>query len=330
MLRTLLVLIINLILFSSVLAAAKAQTAKMGMHVLNKEDALEAVTLLRTQDPTGESWVYMTIPFTLDDVHKTLEWQTFFDQAKAQKIVPIIRLVTDAQEGIWQIPTRKDVIDQLTALGSLEWPIPERRVLIYNEVNHAQEWGGKLDPAGYARMFRFASLWADAMGKNFIIMPAAMDLAAANGHTTREAFAYLDAMAAEDTEIFSYADAWNSHSYPNPAFSAPPTSQGKNSLRGYEYELAYLAQKGISELPVYITETGWEENTKTARYLTKYYQYALNNIWLPDARIVAVTPFIFKGDPGPFARFSFISADGKPTLQHAALAKVLGASTIRQ
>lgn len=327
MLRTLLVLAINLFLTLLTAGVVQAQVAKMGMHVLTKEEVPEAVSLLQTQDPTQQQWYFVTIPYTLADVEKSTEWQRFFDNARNLRVIPIVRLVTVAEGGVWKIPTRKNVVDQINTLSKLEWPTSERRIIIFNEVNHAKEWGGTIDPAEYTRVFRFASLWASSLQKNFIVMPAAMDLAAPNGAATKEAFTYLEAMIKEDEEIFLYADAWNSHSYPNPAFSAPPTARGKNSLRGYEYELDFLAAQGISDLPVYITETGWEQNKKTSRHLTSYYQYALEHIWLPDSRVVAVTPFIFKGAPGPFAQFSFVSAEGKPTLQHNALAKVLGASS---
>jgi hypothetical protein len=88
-----------------------------------------------------------------------------------------------------------------------------------------------------------------------------------------------------------------------------------------------LEKKGITTLPVYITETGWVENRTTSRYLANYYLYAFKNIWMPDSRIVAVTPFVFAGAPGPFSTFSFTTANGKPTLQYNALKKVLGTST---
>lgn len=329
MLRIFLALTINLILLTVIASVqpVAAATAKMGMHVLHKEDVQEVVELLEGQNTDEtELWYYITIPYTLEDANKPVEWQAFFNQAKELRVIPIVRLVTEVEGDTWRIPTRKDVVMQLDALSALEWPTSRKRVIIFNEVNHAKEWGGSIDPAEYTRTLRFASLWARSLDSNFLVLPAAMDLAAPNGSQTREAFSYLEAMVAEDPEILTYADAWNSHSYPNPAFSAPPTARGKNSLRGYEHELAFLEKQGITDLPVYITETGWEENARTSKNLTGYYQYALDNIWLPDDRIVAVTPFIFKGSPGPFSQFSFISADGKPTLQHIALSKVLGAS----
>lgn len=297
----------------------------MGMHLLHPEELSLALPLLRIQDPKEEKWVYVTIPYSLEDVGKPKDWQNFFDLAKKEKVVPIVRLVTRAHNGVWLKPSYFDVVTQLNSLNKLDWPTQEKHIIVFNEVNHAKEWENEIDPADYAKIFRFSSQWAKALDQNFVILPAAMDLAAPNGKVTLEAFNYLEQMLEFDPEIFRYADAWNSHSYPNPAFSAPPTNRGKNSLRGFEYELAFLAKHGYEAMPVFITETGWEYNKTTARKLDQYYQYALENIWLKDERIVAVTPFVFRGAPGPFAGFSFLGADGKPTVHHQALSRVLGA-----
>ena len=324
--------IILLLVFSayflcSIPQIAFAETAKMGMHVLSMQEVQPAVQLLRAQEKDTEHWYYITIPFTKADVAKEAEWHAFFVQAKALKVVPIVRLATVPDDASWEIPDRKTVVDQLNLLARLEWPTSERRIIIFNEVNHAKEWGNTIDPVAYAEIFRFSSQWARSLQKNVIIMPAAMDLAAPSGSVTRDAFAYLESMYAFDNEIFSYADAWNSHSYPNPAFSAPPQRTGINSLYGYQHELKYLEKKGVASLPVYITETGWVENRATSRNLATWYEYAFSKIWLPDDRVVAVTPFVFQGAPGPFASFSFLTSDGKPTLHYAALEKVLGANT---
>lgn len=320
-------LLFSVLLLCSVATTASAQTAKMGMHVLSMDEVEPAVTLLREQQKDTDHWYYITIPFTIADLEREREWQQFFNRAKDLHVIPIVRLATVPKGAVWVIPTQKNIVDQLTVLAHLEWPTPERRVLIFNEVNHAKEWGNSIDPVQYAELFRFSSLWAHSLQKNFIIMPAAMDLAAPNGSVTRDAFAYLDAMHAYDQAIFSYADAWNSHSYPNPGFSAPPQRLGRNSLYGYQHELAYLEKKGVASLPVYITETGWEQNRATSNNLARYYKFAFEKIWQPDNRVIAVTPFVFNGAPGPFASFSFISAEGKPTLHYDALKKVLGANT---
>jgi hypothetical protein len=296
------------------------ETAKMGIHILNTTELQQAKELVALED--SEAWHYMTIPFTLSDIEKEKEWQAFFDAAREEKVIPLVRLTTSAENGAWKVPNKREITQQIAVLSRLTWPTDARHIIVFNEVNHAKEWGGNIDPAEYAEILSFTKNWANTEGKNYVVLPAAMDLAAPNGSATREAFSYMTAMYAADPEVFTGLGGWNSHSYPNPAFSASPQAKGKNTLRGYEYELAFLKGKAERDLPVYITETGWEDSAKTSRWLTSYYQYALQHIW-SDPRIVAVTPFVFKGDPGPFTRFSFVKGDNTPTRQYSALQAAL-------
>lgn len=291
----------------------------MGVHILTTYELKEARELLATDQ---DEWHFVTIPYTLSDIEDTKRWQEFFDEAKKLRLIPLVRLTTKFENGAWQPPTRKDIVTAISTLARLNWPTDQKHIIIYNEVNHAPEWGGKIDPADYAAKLRFAGDWARAENANFVVLPAAMDLAAPNGPRTMEAFTYLRAMLAADPTVFEVIDIWNSHSYPNPAFSAPANRRGQNSLRGFEYELEFIARETGRELSVMITETGWEENGRTRGRLENYYQYAYREIW-SDERILAVTPFLLRGAPGPFAGFSLLSDAGEPTEQYRALRRVM-------
>lgn len=288
----------------------------LGIHILSPTE-LEAADALISADDQN-SWHYVTIPFGLADLEKKAEWQKFFNQAKDKKVIPIVRLVTQAEGAAWRQPNRKQITDQISFLKNLDWPTDKKHIVIFNEVNHAKEWGSQLDPVGYTEVLRFSAQWAHAENANFVVLPAAMDLAAPNGGVTMEAFNYLEQMYASDPEIFNYIDAWNSHSYPNPGFSSAPQRTTQNSLRGFEHELAYLKKKTDKDFQVYITETGWVSNRATAPWLESYYTYALQHIW-SDPRVVAVTPFVLQGAPGPFAGFTFLDERGQPTSHYRAL-----------
>ncbi|MDQ5950781.1 MAG: hypothetical protein QG639_57 [Patescibacteria group bacterium] len=314
-------LFISLFLLFGVANVASAdQTSKLGIHILNTGELTPAEQLLQVEG--SDQWQYVTIPFTLDDTQKLEDWQAFFDEAKRKKIIPLVRLTTRFEDGAWQVPNRRQLVLLVTALGHLDWPTDQKHIIVFNEVNHSKEWGGTIDPEEYAGTLEFVSNWARSENKNFVILPAAMDLAAPNGYETKEAFTYLNEMYKSDPEIFSYIDAWNSHSYPNPGFSSSPQRTGKNSLRGFEHELSYLKQKTNKDFDVYITETGWEDNRTTARWLTSYYNYAMQHIW-SNPQVKAVTPFVLKGSPGPFAGFSFLSGDDKPTRQYIAFRNMI-------
>lgn len=319
--RKLFGLTIGFFLFFS--SAAQVSAAEvLGVHILSTGELDAASRLVKTEE-RKDQWDYVTIPFTFADIPRRVEWQRFFYQARELKFQPIVRLATRFEDDAWIVPTRKDIVQMAAALSSLDWPIPEERiVVVFNEPNHENEWGGSLDPEAYAGILQFTVDWLHTEQKNYVVLPAGLDLAAPNGRDTMEAFTYLGRMFRAYPEVLETLDGWTSHSYPNPAFSASPTATGKTSLRGYQHELEFLKRYTNKDFPVYITETGWVENRSTARWLPQYYQYAVDHVW-SDPRVRAVTPFVLQGAPGAFAQFSFFDAEGKPTQQFDAYQKAL-------
>lgn len=303
--------------------SARAQeTEKLGMHVLRPAE-LSEVRQLYGDD--GQ-WHYVTLPLPLADVHNNhAEWQAAFAQADELRLIPIVRLVTRFENGAWQQPNRRELISYFEFLDTLPWPTDKRHIVVFNEVNHAAEWGGSLEATSYTRVLRFVADWAHSEGRGYVVLPAGLDLAAPNGSSTREAFTYLREMASADPEIFTVIDAWNSHSYPNPAFSAAPQLKGKNMVNGFEYELAYLKEKTGRDFEVFITETGWSLSPATQKWLSQYYQYARQHVW-SHPQVVAVTPFVLRGAPGPFAAFSLLDAAGAYTAQATAIKKAADGS----
>lgn len=300
--------------------AAQAKGEVLGVHILHPYEVNDVVDMFSVAE--SDTWRYVTIPLSLDDLKKQAEWQDFFRAARDKKIVPVVRLTSRFENGAWKVPNRKEITDLVDFLSNLEWPTDDRYIIVFNEVNHASEWGGTIDPVAYAETLRFTAQWAHSEGKNFRVLPAAMDLAAPNGSSTREAFSYLEAMLAVDPSIFEVVDVWNSHSYPNPGFSSSPTRTAQNSLRGFEHELAWLKTKTGRELKVMITETGWVATPQTRQWLESYYTYAIQHIW-SNPQVLAVTPFLLRGDPGPFRSFSFLDKDNRPTAQYLALQRAL-------
>jgi hypothetical protein len=321
----------NLLLIASFLciwtlnvqATLAFESSKLGIHILSVDEIEHAKELVSLNDQEDQ-WNYVTIPLVLADLQNKKEWQNFFDTCQRLKIIPLVRLATtyNSQLDMWEIPTRRNLVDQISFLSSLRWPTNQKYIIIFNEVNHAKEWGGEINPYEYARVLRFVANWAHTEQKNYVVLPAGLDLAAPSGTKTQDAFAYLTEMLKEDPEIFEVVDVWNSHSYPNPGFSSSPERYAQNSLRGYEFELNFLKQKTGRDFKVMITETGWRESPQLSRWLSSYYAYAFEHIWSDD-RILAVTPFVLKGSPGPFSGFSFLDANNQPTNQFRALKSAL-------
>ncbi len=312
-LSSLLVATTVLLLNGSTVSAV--ESSKVGIHILHPLQIPQAKELVEN---SADEWQYVTIPVTLADIDRPDVWEEFFSDAGEHKIIPIVRLATEFEDGNWQKPTRHDVVVLLDFLQQFEWPTDQKHIIIYNEVNHMTEWGGEIAPEEYAAILEFAADWAHTEQVGFVVLPAAMDLAAPNGPKTAEAFTYWNQVLASRPEILDKIDAWNSHAYPNPGFTSSPRISGKNRIDGFLYELAYLKKYTDREFPIYITETGWRDTTLTSARLHEYYQYADDHVW-NDERIVAVTPFVLQGAPGPFAEFSFLDETSKPTVQGLAL-----------
>lgn len=327
-----------LILTLCLTTPSSAQAVGFGVHILNTEELDKAIELLTpeekksnktTSQPTETNNIlgYVTIPFTLDETELDdyERWQKFFKICQKNNIVPLVRMTSnyDAESDSWRVPNRAELVTMLDFLNSLDWPQPTKHLIVFNEVNHAKEWGDKINPESYVEVLRFTSAWAKTSDNNFFILPAALDLAASNGNETCEAFNFLNKMLAYDPDFLTYIDAWNSHSYPNPNFSSAPTKTGQNSLRGFEYELRWLAKNNPErDWQVFITETGWQDNASTGHRLDDYYNYAYRNIW-SNSQVVAVTPFLLQGDPGPYTAFSFIKSNGEATRQYDAFQNIL-------
>lgn len=319
------VVVLLVVVFGQPTLANAYEAEVLGIHVLGPHDREYAVKLLKSEH-NQEKWHYLTVPLALKDLDHLEEWRDFFERCKREKFVPIVRLATRVEGDTWTIPTRKEIVSLFEFMNKLSWPTENRYVIAFNEVNHAKEWGGRLDPVGYTQTLEFVTNWAHTERFDYKVMPAAMDLAAPNAIGHMEAFNYLSQMLAANPWIFDHIDYWNSHSYPNPAFSSSPTMTGQNSLRGFEHELNFIQNKTGRKMEVFITETGWVDNRYTRPWLTNYYLYALQHIWT-HPQVKGVTPFLLRGAPGPFSSFSFFDESGNPTVMFKALREgVLGAS----
>lgn len=307
--------------FGQCVRPAKAQAEVLGIHLLYPSEIASAEKLLATKDGSTH---YVTVPFTFDDLNHKDRWQAFFRDAHSARLKPLVRLTTRFEAGHWVIPDRYDVMKMTAFLSSLDWRSDELTIILFNEPNHANEWGGKVDPESYGKLADFAADWFKTETKKYVVLPAGMDLAAPNSIDTMEAFAFWKRAEAQSSGIFDKFDGWTSHSYPNPGFASNPWRTEKNSLRGYQHELTFLSGFTKKKFAVYITETGWNHNTLSSREIQQYYQVAYKMIWNSDPRIKAVTPFLLQGGRGIFAPFSFLDALGRPTKAYAVYQEILG------
>ncbi len=278
---------------------------KVGVHILEASEIDLAAKLV------GENG-YVTVVIRSDD--RNLEkWQTFMDKCHELKLIPIVRLATYPEGENWVKPTIFEPVDFANFLNSLEWPTKERLVIVYNEPNRAQEWGGELNPGEYAYQLSSTIDRLKQLSADFIVMPAGFDAAAPNNHALMDEFVFLRQMQIAVSNIFQKISAWSSHSYPNPAFAQNPWYQnGKMGIRGYQHELTFLQYNfGVSGLPVYITETGWNQEIVGEKAVANYFESAFKEIWT-EPYLKAITPFLLTAGAGDFKKFSLTNTNGEP------------------
>lgn len=286
---------------------------KAGIHLLDPSEVSQAQTVVNS---SGGDWGYVTVPIQPSDRDQT-KWQTFMHNCKEKHLIPIIRITTIPLGGTWDTARDTDLVDFANFLGELDWPIENRYIVLFNEVNRDTEWGGTVDPAAYTRIVRNAYAIFKERSKDFFMLGPALDSALPNSATSMSSAAYMQGMQKEDPRVFSYFDGWASHSYPNPGFSAAPTKTGWQSIVSYKTEMAAL---NLAPKPVFITETGWDQTVLPGAKIEGYWKQAYT-LWNQDANVVAVTPFILQGGD-QFAKFSLYSGSGEINPSGSALISI--------
>lgn len=292
---------------------------KFGIHILFPGEISEAAKLINSN---GGEWGYVTIPIQAGD-RDLVKWQKFMEDAKKYHVIPLIRLATEGDyfnTKVWRKPKLEDVLDFANFLDSLDWPIKNRYVIIFNEVNRSDEWGGQANPSEYAEILNYAASVFKLKNPDFFVISAGLDNAAANNaNLTFNEYNFLKIMNDEIPGIFERIDGLASHSYPNPAFSSSPAKSDKESVASFKHETNLIQTfTNNKNLPVFITETGWSKKNVSESIISQYYKDVFSNVW-SDENIVAVTPFLLRATAGPFTFFSFINKDGTPDMQYKSI-----------
>ncbi len=285
---------------------------KIGVHILFPTEISQASDLVNS---SGGDWGYVTIPIQAGNKDLVI-WQKFMDDAAKMHIIPIVRISTDDDyfnTTVWRKPTYLDIQDFANFLNSLNWPTKNRYVIIFNEPNRGDEWGGTPNPGEYATLLSYAVNVFKSKNPDFFIISAGFDNAAiTNGTDSMDEFDYMKAMNDAVPGIFNQIDGIASHSYPNPAFSASPQKQDGESIASYRFEQQLAAQMSNKQLPIFITETGWSNKILSNATISSYYQTAFSSVWT-DPSIVAITPFLLQGSGSPFADLSLMDSSHNPT-----------------
>ncbi len=282
---------------------------KFGIHlaVPNESDINKAAELINS---SGGKWGYITLVIQ-DNDRNSGKWQEIFNQLRRKHLIPIIRLATSPQGAVWKKPAKVDADGWASFLNGLNWPVKDRYIVLFNEPNHAAEWGGTVDAKDYAEVAAAFAQQLKTKNSDFFVMLSGFDASAVSSATSEDEVVFLQQMLQAKPDLFNYLDGWVSHSYPNPGFAGSPDDSGRGTIRGYEWELNYLKSLGVSkDLPVFITETGWSNEAVSLEQIGQNYVAAFA-LWVADSRVRAVTPFIFNYQQQPFLKFSWQKPDSE-------------------
>lgn len=291
---------------------------KFGIHLISPTptESSPAASLVNS---SGGDWGYITVLIE-DRDRKKDKWQEFFNDLRRRHLIPLVRIATHPEGESWKIPNTGEENEWADFLNNLNWPTKNRYVIVFNEPNHATEWGNKVDARAYAQVLDAYITALKNKSEDFFILNAGFDASAPQQIPNyQDEVSFMQEMNNAVPGIFEKLDAWDSHSYPNPGFVGSPTATGRGTVGTWYWELQQLRNLGVSKiLPVFITETGWKHaeglayspNFPTSEKVAEFYQTAFENAWNSE-RIVAVTPFLLTYEQSPFDHFSFKMQDSK-------------------
>jgi len=277
---------------------------KFGIHIISAtpDESSPAASLVNTNG----DWGYVTFLIESKDRNEN-KWQEFFNDLRRRHLIPIVRLATKPINDYWERPYEKEYEAWADFLDKLNWPTKNRYVVVYNEPNHAKEWGNFVDPKNYAEVLDQTVTALKSKHRDFFVLNAGFDASAP--HQPPQYFdeeLFLKEMEKTVPGIFNKLDGWASHSYPNPAFAGSPNAYGRGTVSGWMWELQVLRNLGLTKnLPVFITETGWKRSKGlSSELIGEYLQTAFLNAWSSN-QIMAVTPFLLNYQEPLFEDFSF-------------------------
>lgn len=298
------------VLIMKEISAQEVNNNKFGIHLAQPhfEDLIKVKELVNSN---GGDWGYVTLVIQENDRNQQ-KWQDIFDRLRRLHLIPIIRLATKPEGENWRRPKPDEAQAWADFLDSLNWVVKDRYVILFNEPNHASEWGGEVDPISYQETVLAFARALKQKNKDFFLMLSGFDASAPHQPPKYwDEVIFLKTVFSDGNikkELEELISGWASHSYPNPDFAGSPFAFGRGSIRTYQWELNLLKELGANKsLPVFITETGWKRNNYglNEEVVANYFKLAFENVWLVDEQIKAATPFIFDYQMNPFLDFSW-------------------------
>jgi hypothetical protein len=248
----------------------------------------------------GGDWGYITITLVDQDRNDPSRLQRILNQCAHRHLTPIIRVATrfDLRTATWSRPEWDGPYRWRELFSDLQWPTTLKYVVVGNEPNLGREWGGEVDPGGYAR---YLDKWLEAFADDpsFRIFNGALDASNDTSMPDRmDEFEFIDAMREEVPSLVDRLHGWASNPY-----HFWWGTEARFTYKAYEAELDYLGR----DMPVIVMEFHAfeiDEPRMVAEYYAEAYDY-----WLADPRIIAITPFFWNPESDSFWMYQ-VNPDG--------------------
>lgn len=252
---------------------------KMGVHT-RLTDEVEAWKIKRTLEMVremGAPWIVEYFPWAYrEPAPGFFDWShsdLVIDHAERQGLAVIARLgmvpgwarPADSASSLLPPERYEDFGDYVYAfVARYGRRVPA--IVIWNEPNLALEWGFQpLDPEGYTRLLAVAYERAHEADPNVIVLGGALapTLAPSGSDQAMNDLAYLRRMLAAGAGRVMDGLAVHAYGWNLPA-NDPPDPQVIN-FRRIELARQLLLDFGHEDMPVYITEGGWNDHPRWTR-----------------------------------------------------------------
>jgi hypothetical protein len=273
----------------------------------------------------GGDWGYVTVVLVDEDRIDPPGVRRLFEWCATLHLTPIVRIGTrfDAVARSWLRPKLTDPHVWRVFFEQLRWPTAARYVLVGNEPNLGREWGGAVDPAGYAD---YLTAWLDVFqhDERYQIFNGALDASNDTLLPDRmDEFEFIDAMRLARPDIFERLDGWASSPY-----HFWWGTERRYTYRAYESELEAIGR----EMSVIVSEfhpAHVEDPIDVADWYDTAFAY-----WLADPRVIAATPMFWNPESERFWMYGVDGAGGvvapSPTYSRIrAIPKLVGSPEFR-
>jgi hypothetical protein len=283
----------------------------VGINVARWTDPATLRATAALVNSSGGDWGYVTVLVMDEDRRDPARIQRVLDEAGRNRLIPIVRVGTsfDPARRVWRQPTPYDAHLWRVALAGLRWPTRLRYLLVGNEPNLGHEWGGLVDPPGYAR---YLDTWLHVFAHDgrYRIFNGALD--ASNDTLLPERmdmFEFMDGMRAAVPDVFERLHGWASSPY-----HFWWGAEDRYTFRAYEAELAYIGR----EMPVIVSEFH-PQHIDDPLHVAGWYETAFAH-WLADPRVLAATPMFWNPEQDRFWMYGVspagVATGLSPTYHH--------------